>query len=216
MKTALLKARLASLGTGTFCLCLKCLDLVQDDHGDGAHKTHCIPLDTFDGSQVAWVNQKETWCAIFAGIQSDKYFNSFIGRPFLLHSPQGWRCEVCADYLSEDKLFETAIQYCTIECWAYKAEAAPEFSWVKALLKSDFNRPGEHCYFCNVCRCVFNELEVQDHLHELEVQALHVITDFMGGTAAVKIEVPSDHFMASHWISIKVRVHLLICYLLMI
>lgn len=114
MKTALLKAREASLGTGNFSFCLKCSVLAQGDHCGGAHNSDCIPLHTFDGSQVAWVTKKERWCAIFSGIQSDRHWNRFLGRPFLLHKPQGHRCEVCEDHLTDDKLYGTLIKFCTI------------------------------------------------------------------------------------------------------
>lgn len=73
-------------------------------------------------------------------------------------------------------------------------------------MKADFDRLEEHYCFCIVCRCVFVGCEDDpEHVHDQDVKALRVITDFMGGTAATKIEVPTNHFMATYWKRIKVN-----------
>ncbi|WVZ82356.1 hypothetical protein U9M48_029624 [Paspalum notatum var. saurae] len=201
LKIALLEARKSHLATGRFSYCLQCCALSEGKHD--VHNSDCIPLDVFHGSQVAWVTKKEKWSGIFAGVQSDRHWNRKYGRPFLLHTPQGQRCHRCHDHLSDDKLYGTLILFCTIECWAESAEAAAEYDWVSKLLHTDFERLGvPYDAFCITCRCAFSIAE-DDAEHQHEHEHLSIFTDFTGGTAATKVEIPTDHFMAGPWKFIK-------------
>ena len=111
---------------------------------------------------------------------------------------------ICGDILSKGELYGPLLRFCTVECWAESAGKSSEYEWVKALVNADFDGPGAPSdAFCITCQCPFSIAEDgAEHRHEKE--PLHVITYFLGGTAATKVEISSDHFMAGPWKTIKV------------